>query len=145
MKMRSTASASGIAARSWGRHTLNVAMRGSGPISSADHPIYIAQPWGGFLQQSGFQSGQLLNERYIFGRLQYYYQLLNVPLFEGLYAGVSGEVGNYGPPLVEGNPSGTIYSGAAYLAFDSPLGPMYLGVGVGKGGSTAAYFYLGRP
>lgn len=137
--------ASGIAARSWGRHTINLALRGSGPISGSDRPIYIAQPWGGLLQQSGFQTGQLLNERYIYGRVNYYYRLLTVPLFEGLYAGVSGEVGNYGPPLIEGNPSGTIYSGAAYLAFDSPLGPMYLGVGAGKGGNTAAYFYLGRP
>ena len=137
--------ASAVVARSWDRHTVNVALRGSGPISSDDRPIYVAQPWGGFLQQSGFQTGQLLNRRYIFGRLQYYYRLLDVPLFEGLYAGVAGEVGNYGPPLVEGNPSGTIYSGSAYLAFDSPLGPMYLGYGLAKGGSQALYFYLGRP
>jgi NTE family protein len=137
--------ASAVAARSWDRHTINVAMRGSGPISDTDRPIYIAQPWGGFLQQSGFQTGQLLNERYVYGRLNYYYRLLDVPLFEGLYAGVAGEIGNYGPPLVEGNPSGTIYSGSAYLAFDSPLGPMYLGYGVAKGGNQALYFYLGRP
>ncbi len=136
---------SAVVARSWDRHTISVALRGSGRITDNDQPIYIAQPWGGFLQQSGFQTGQLLNERYVYGRLNYFYRLLDVPLFEGLYAGVAGEIGNYGPPLVEGNPSGTIYSGAAYLAFDSPLGPMYLGIGYGKGGSTAAYFYLGRP
>jgi NTE family protein len=58
---------------------------------------------------------------------------------------VAGEIGNYGPPLVAGNPSGTIYSGSAYLAFDSPLGPMYLGYGAAKGGNHALYFYLGRP
>jgi NTE family protein len=137
--------ASAVAARSWDRHTINFAMRGSGPISDTDRPIYIAQPWGGFLQQSGFQTGQLLNKRYLYGRLQYYYRLLDVPLFEGLYVGIAGELGNYGPPLVEGNPSGTIYSGSAYLAFDSPLGPMYLGYGAGKGGNHALYFYLGRP
>ncbi len=126
---------SAVVARSWNRHSLNVALRGSGRITDNDRPIYIAQPWGGFLQQSGF----------LYGRVNYFYRLLDVPLFEGLYAGVAGEVGNYGQPLVAGNPSGTIYSGAAYLAFDSPLGPMYLGVGYGKGGNTAAYFYLGRP
>jgi NTE family protein len=58
---------------------------------------------------------------------------------------VAGEVGSYGQPVVEGNPSGTIYSGAAYLAFDSPIGPMYLGYGLAKGGSQALYFFLGRP
>jgi len=137
--------ASAMAARSWDRHTINVALRGSGPISGDERPIYVTQPWGGFLQQSGFQTGQLLNRRYIYGRMQYYYRVLDVPLFEGLYAGVAGEIGSYGPALVEGNPSGTIYSGAAYLAFDSPLGPMYLGYGVAKGGSQALYFFLGRP
>jgi len=138
--------ASAIAAHSIGRHTVNVAMRASGPLSNGDRPpIYIAQPWGGFLQQSGFQTGQLLNERYVYGRVSYFYRLLTMPLFEGLYAGVSGEIGNYGTPLVAGNPSGTLYSGAAYLAFDSPLGPMYLGYGAAKGGSQSLYFYLGRP
>jgi NTE family protein len=137
--------ASVVAARSWDRHTINVAFRGAGPISDSSRPIYVSQPWGGFLQQSGFQTGQLLNRRYVYGRLQYFYRLLDVPLFEGLYAGVAGEVGSYGQPVVEGNPSGTIYSGAAYLAFDSPIGPMYLGYGLAKGGSQALYFFLGRP
>ena len=134
-----------MGAHTIGRHTLGFAVRGSGPISQDGRPAYVARPWGGFLQQSGFRTGQLLNERYIFGRVNYMYRLLTVPLFEGLYAGVSGEVGDYGRPLVPGNPSGTLYSGAAFLAFDSPLGPMYLGWGVGSGGNSSAYFYLGRP
>jgi NTE family protein len=128
-----------------GRHTVGFAVRGSGPISQEGRPAYVARPWGGFLQQSGFRTGQLLNERYVFGRMQYMYRLLTVPLFEGMYAGVSGEVGDYGKPLVPGNASGTLYSGAVFLALDSPLGPMYLGWGVGSGGNRAAYFYLGRP
>jgi len=137
--------ASLVLAKSFGRHTLNVAMRGSGPIAEEQRPAYVSAPWGGFLQQSGFQTGQLLNERYLYGRLVYNYRLLTVPLFEGLYAGVSAEVGDYGRPLVAGNPTGTLYSGAAFLALDSPLGPMYLGYGIGTGGNSAAYFYLGRP
>jgi NTE family protein len=134
-----------VLAKSFGRHTLNLAMRGSGPISAERSPVYVSTPWGGFLQQSGFQTGQLLNERFLYGRLIYNYRLLTVPLFEGLYAGFSAEAGDYGRPLVAGNPTGTLYSGAAFLAFDSPLGPMYLGYGIGTGGNSAAYFYLGRP
>jgi len=137
--------ASGIAAHTIGRHTINAALRGSGPISGGRTPANITTPWGGFLQQSGFQTGQLLNERFVYGRLAYYYRLLTLPLFEGLYGGVAGEIGDYGRPLVAGNPTGTLYSGSAFLAFDSPLGPMYLGYGVGSGGNSSAYFYLGRP
>ena len=134
-----------MGAHTIGRHTLGFAARGSGPISEQGRPLYVAHPWGGFLQQSGFRTGQLLNERFVYGRVQYMYRLLTVPLFEGLYAGVSGEIGDYGRPLVPGNASGTLYSGAVFLALDSPLGPMYLGWGAGSGGNRAAYFYLGRP
>ena len=104
-------------------------------------------PWGGFLQQSGFATGQLLNERFAFGRLVYIYKLRDLPLLEGLYAGVSAEVGDYGKPalFLAGNPSGTLYSGAAFLALDSPIGPVYLGYGVGSQGNESAYFFLGRP
>jgi NTE family protein len=123
------------------------AAKGSGPITQDRSAglSYVAQPWGGFLQQSGFRTGQLLNEHFAYGRAQYMYRVFTVPLFEGLYVGASGEVGNYGAPLVAGNPSGTLYSGSAYVALDSPIGPMYLGYGVGSGGNNAAYFFLGRP
>jgi NTE family protein len=134
-----------IAAHTIGRHTLSFVFRGSGPISGERGPLYVATPWGGFLQQSGFGTGQLLNERFAFGRLSYQYRLLTVPLFEGLYLGASAEIGDYGAPLVPGNPSGTLYSGAAFLAFDSPIGPIYIGYGVGSGGNKSAYFLLGRP
>ena len=134
-------------AKSFGRHTLNLAMRGSGPISDERFRARLRHHAVGRLPAAVRlpATGQLLNERFVYGRLVYNYRLLTVPLFEGLYAGVSAEVGNYGRPLVAGNPTGTLYSGAAFLAFDSPLGPMYLGYGMGTGGNSAAYFYLGRP
>ena len=47
--------------------------------------------------------------------------------------------------LASSNPSGTLYSGAAFLALDSPIGPVYLGYGVGSQGNRSAYFFLGRP
>jgi NTE family protein len=102
-------------------------------------------PWGGFLQQSGFATGQLLNRRFAFGRLVYAYKIGDLPLLEGLYAGVSAEIGHYGASLFAGNPEGTLYSGAAFLALDSPIGPVYLGYGVGSQGNRSAYFFLGRP
>jgi len=135
----------GVAALTRGRHTLQFGLRGAGPISGSDTPGYLAMPWGGFLQQSGFATGQLLNERFVFGRVAYMYKLMDVPLLEGLYAGVSGEVGHYGSAVIEGNPTGTLYSGAAFLALDSPIGPIYLGYGVGSGSNRSAYFFLGRP
>jgi NTE family protein len=68
-----------------------------------------------------------------------------LPLLEGLYAGVSAEVGEYGKALLAGNPSGALYSGSAFLALDSPIGPVYLGFGIGLQGNRSAYLFLGRP
>jgi NTE family protein len=134
-----------LAAHTVGRHTVQGGFRGAGPISGSEGANYTTVPWGGFLQQSGFATGQLLNERFTFGRLLYVYKLRDLPLLEGLYAGVSAEIGDYGRPLLAGNPSGVLYSGSAFLALDSPIGPVYLGYGVGSQGNRSAYFFLGRP
>ena len=138
--------AAGLFAFTTGRHTLQALVRGTGPIGGKDNTIdFTSVPWGGFLQQSGFATGQLLNERFVFGRLVYAYKLRDLPLLEGLYAGASAEVGHYGRPLIAGNAEGTLVSGSAFLALDSPIGPVYLGYGVGSQGNRSAYFFLGRP
>lgn len=137
--------ASAMAAYASGPHSVSLTFRGSGPITANAESLYVTEPWGGFLQQSGYRTGQLLNRDFAYGRLMYLNRLLTIPLFEGLYVGASAEVGYYGRPLVPGNPQGTLVSGAVFLALDSPLGPVYLGYGVAEGGYRGAYFYLGRP
>jgi NTE family protein len=136
---------SGIGAFTRGRHTVQAAFRATGPLGKDRDIGFTTVPWGGFLQQSGFATGQLLNDRFAFGRLVYSYKLVDLPLLEGLYAGVSAEAGHYGQAALPGNPSGTLYSGAAFLALDSPIGPLYLGYGVGSNDNRSAYFFLGRP
>jgi NTE family protein len=32
-----------------------------------------------------------------------------------------------------------------FLAADTPLGPVYLGYGIGEGDNRSIYFFLGRP
>jgi NTE family protein len=137
--------AGAVGAVSFGANTFQVGLAGAGPITSGGDAVDVPRPWGGFLQQSGYASGQLLNRRFVFGRLIYMRKLLDIPLLEGLYGGFSAEVGSYGPALVQGNPTGTLTSGSAFFALDSPIGPLYLGYGVGQDNNRSAYFYLGRP
>jgi len=40
---------------------------------------------------------------------------------------------------------GTLISGSAFLALDSPVGPVYLGYGVGSESNRSAYLFVGRP
>jgi NTE family protein len=130
---------------SLGEHTLNLGLKAGGKIGSHDLPGYDQFQWGGFLQQSGYASGQLLGGELLFGRVVYYHRVMRGTLLEGMYAGVSLEVGRVDDPLVAGNPSGTLKSGSLFFAADSPLGPAYLGYGRSTDGTANFYFFIGRP
>jgi NTE family protein len=134
----------GATVHSFGRHTLNAAVKAGGSLSGA-LPRYDLFQWGGFLQQSGYPMGALLGERLTFGRLVYTYKLREQRFFEGLYIGGSLEAGRMDKPLVPGSPTGTLKSLAIFFGVDSPLGPVYLGYGRAADGNRSAYFYLGRP
>ena len=75
-----------------------------GKIGSDPLPRYDQFQWGGFLQQSGYATGQLLGENMKFGRMMYYHRILRGSMLEGAYAGFSLEAGKVGNPLVPGNP-----------------------------------------
>jgi len=88
-------------------------------------PYYDQHQWGGFLRQSGYQTGQFTGDSLQFGRLMYYNKLVDYTAFDGLYAGFSLEMGKIDSTLIESTPTGTMYSGSAFVASDTPLGPLY--------------------
>jgi NTE family protein len=126
-------------------HTLSFGVKAGGKIGSRPLPIYDLFQWGGFLQQSGYPNGALLGERLTFGRVVYSYRLVQQRLLEGLYAGISLEAGRMDNPLVPGSPTGLLKSTAVFLGLDSPIGPMYLGVGWAADGNRSGYLFVGRP
>ncbi len=128
-----------------GQHTLSFGAKAGGKIGSQPLPVYDLFQWGGFLQQSGYPNGALLGERLTFGRAVYVYRIAQQRLIEGLYAGISLEAGRMDNPLVPGSPTGLLRSTAAFLGIDSPIGPMYLGIGWAADGNRSGYLYLGRP
>jgi NTE family protein len=134
----------GLVVGSAGRHTLHAAFKAGGRFSGSLPPYALFQ-WGGLLQQSGYPTGALLGQRLTFGRLVYYYKLIDTPIFEGFYAGASLEAGRMAEPLVPGSPTGLLKSTALFLGFDTPVGPLYLGYGLAADGNRSAYLYLGRP
>ena len=74
-----------------------------------------------------------------------YYNRLKYTTLYDLCAGFSLEAGEYGTPVVPGNPSGLLTSASVFLGPDTPIGPMYLGYGRAADGNSSFYFYLGRP
>jgi len=130
---------------SFGDNTVGLALKGGGAVGSAPLPVYDQFSFGGFLRLSGYQTGQFYGESIAFGRLMYYRKLSKAVLTEGVYAGASLEAGRIGGQLLPGNATGLVTTGSLFLAADTPLGPMYLGYGMGEDDNRTLYFFLGRP
>jgi NTE family protein len=138
--------ARGTLARSWGSHTLNLAVSG-GTDFGTNMPAYETFALGGPLRLSGFRLNQFSGREYAFGRLMYYNRILPLPeiLGSGVFAGASAEVGNI-RDRADGLPSpGTQYSGSLFLGAQTVAGPGYLGVGFGNNGAFSLYLLLGAP
>lgn len=128
-----------------GNHTVNLGLRAGSNLGGPALPRYDMFQWGGFLQQSGYTTGQLIGGNIQFARMVYYNKLVRQTFLEGVYAGFSLEAGRVGAPLVPGNPTGLLKSASAFLGLDSPIGPLYLAYGRAAGGSYAFYLFLGKP
>ena len=136
----------GTVVRSFGPHSFNFSAKAGGRIGTDTLPRYDLFQWGGFMQQSGYATGQLVGEDLKFARLLYYHRLLRGSLLEGVYGGLSYEIGQIGTPLVPGNPDGVLQSACIFLAADSPIGPVYIGYGRSlTDTNNSVYLYLGRP
>lgn len=137
--------ADGSVAWSLGRHTLTTGFKVGSKLGSGDLPSYALFQWGGLLQQSGYPTGSLVGDRLTFGRLVYYYKLLDTRILEGMYVGGSLEAGRMDRPLVPGSPTGLLKSASVFGAMDTPIGALYLGLGFAADGNHSAYLFLGRP
>ena len=136
--------ADGTAAYSVGDHTFNVAFKAGGKLGGKELPAYSWFQWGGFLQQSGYKTGQLYGNSMTYGRAMYYHRIMRGTMLDGAFGGVSLEMGRYGVPLLPDAPSGLLTSGSLFIGADTPIGPAYLGYGRAADGNQSFYFFLGR-
>jgi NTE family protein len=110
-------------------------------------PLQEAGRLGGFLNLTGFASGQLLGDRVAYGHVRAERIIGNLPLgLRGdMRMGVALETGRVGEPYALQKRNGWLKSVALYVGGETPLGSVYLGVGQGSGGSTNAYLFIGTP
>ena len=117
-----------------------------GTALSGDLPIYDRLSAGGMFSMSGYARGEITGSNMLMGRL-----IVLQPLTESspmafnlpLYLGGSLEMGATDDGTGEGLDR-RHYGGSAFLGADTPLGPAYLGFGVGDGGRRAGYLYFGK-
>jgi NTE family protein len=136
---------SGTYFKTFGKNTFGFALKASGALGSDKLPTYDQSSWGGLLKMSGYAPGQLLGQTLTFGRITYYNKLADYTMFDGLFVGLSLEAGKMSDPLMPRSNSDLITAGSAYVATDSPIGPLYLGYGRADDGNDSLYLYLGYP
>lgn len=114
--------------------------------SDIDTSINLVQ-LGGFLNLSGYHKNALVGHKRFFTSAVYQYSI-NRNLFGlnnfPLRFGVSLETGNVWQAEQEIDTSDLILAGSIYIATDTTLGPIAIGIGSAEGNENAVYFYLGK-
>jgi len=103
--------------------------------------VYSWYTGGGFLNMSGFEPNSLLGQHYGLVLAGYRYQVGKSGFLPG-YAGMTVEYGNATQKRSEIFSEGLL-NGSFYLAYSSPLGPIYLGVGWSEQRSAIYFLRMG--
>jgi NTE family protein len=126
-------------------HVLNLGLnlgltQASGTCADCRSPsnLYL----GGFQNMGAYRMGQLVGDRLAHAYATYMYRLSDGGLLrQRTYWGVVGEAGDI---WFNGQPHTTRYSGTLFLAVDSKIGDVYLGLARGSQGISNAFVQLGR-
>ena len=130
-------------AQSWGRDTFVI----GGTLRTTlddDAPIQSLYRLGGFLELSGLERRQLTGQHSARLAAIYYRRIGDFQLIP-MYVGISVEAGNVWQNQSDIDAADLLASGSIYLGFDTPIGPIYVGVGHTHGGRDSAFLYMGKP
>jgi len=127
------------------RHHLLLGFQGS--ISGGDDDLFQSLGLlGGFLNLSGFPDQELAGTQVAHARLVYYRRFGDLARLFSLpaYIGGSLEAGNVSFDRSDMSLDSTIFAGSAFLAVDTPLGPLFLGYGRAARGEDSFYLSFER-
>jgi len=110
-------------------------------------PLTDAARLGGLLNLTGFASGQFIGDEVAYAHVRGERIIGRAPLgLRGdLRLGVALEAGKVAHPYTRQVREGLLTSVAVYLGGETPVGPVFLGIGRGNGGSVNAYLLIGAP
>ena len=116
-------------------------------VTGSDVFLARAYTLGGFLALSGYTSDSLAGNYLGLAGLAYYRRLTEqslLPVDMPVYAGASFEAGNTWLDESDASFDDLIYAGSLFLGVDSPVGPIYLGVGMGENSQYALFLKIGQ-
>ena len=134
------------AAFSHNRWTYLVGLEG-GTAFHGTLPLADAFTLGGPRRMSGFAVDQMLGQDYSYGRLEAQYRMNWASPLWGLtlIGGLTAEAGRMNKLLSDESLAGWQRSFGAYIAANTFLGPVYLGVADAKNGKGRFYLFIGTP
>jgi NTE family protein len=97
---------------------------------------------GGFLRLSGYRPNQLSGQQVGQASLVYFRRILDAKILPG-YVGGSIEFGNAWQDSSDISFKSGVLNGSLFFGGDTPIGPLYLGVGLAEGGLGTLFLHLG--
>jgi outer membrane translocation and assembly module TamA len=110
-------------------------------IEDSNEILYALYSGGGFFNMSGYEPNSLIGQHYGSALLGYRYQMGKSGLLPG-YAGMTVEYGNASDDRSDIFSDGLL-NGSAYVAYSTPLGPIYLGIGWSEDRSALYFLRFG--
>ena len=141
----------GYHAESFGRNTLTLIGRWQElELDDPYNPVILPTQLytlGGFLTLSGYTRDSIAGNYLGQGSLLYYRRMDQqslLPIDMPVYLGASLEAGNVWLEKDNVSADELIYAGSLFLGVDSPIGPIYLGLGVAENDQRAIYLQIGQ-
>lgn len=131
---------------SWGKNTLGIRTIVATSINGTPNEADLFQ-LGGFLNLTAFAPGQLTGNHGGAVSAIYYRRVSGGPAYLAqmpIYVGGTIEAGNLWNRRQDVDLGDLKWSSSVFFGIDSILGPTYLGIGVGSGGTTTAFLNIGQ-
>jgi NTE family protein len=138
---------SGMVAKpfTYGRSTL--LLGGDFGRSLGNLPVYRSNAFGGFMNFSGYTQNSILAADWGIARANYYRRFSEMGsslLGLGFFVGGTVEYGTFTNSSEQIESMTGVFAGSGFLGVDTPLVPIYVGLGAAEQGERSAYFAVGR-
>lgn len=124
----------------------NIVYRGEFSYTDGTRPAGRSFTLGGFLDLSGYTQNSLAASQYVINRLMFLEELDSGSALLGykLFGGASIELTSLQSDLAAARDRSGITSGSVFLGANTPVLPIYLGIGFAEGGNRSVYLNVGR-
>ena len=110
-------------------------------------PFYLLFGLSDFTRMAALSREDAVGERAAYAATTLQHRVASLPtrIGRGVYVGGTFETGRVWARREETGFDGVRPAGGVFVGADTVLGPIYAGVGVGYGGNSSLYVFLGRP